>query len=291
MVTKASSRYDREVGSEPALTTENNVCMKPAVLEVRTIADRLVEIVRDRILSGAIAPNVPIRQDALAAEMSVSKIPLREALARLEQDGLVVSQPNKGFFVPPMSCREAEEIYALRLKLEPEATAAACLKAGESEQAAAREALNLLDIEAASHRPTVGALNRAFHLALVKPADSPITVNMVMRLHVMADRYVRKHLEPLGRHVRAEREHEEILAMWLERKASRVNKLVREHIEHTLEDLRRELGAAQGVVDTRAAPNRNGPLGVSAQRGHLPDQRSLLASKKKTPPGMETGRR
>ena len=106
--------------------------MKPMPLEIRTLSDRLVEVLRDFILSGAIEPDFPIRQDSLAAELRVSKIPLREALARLEQDGLVISQPNRGFFVRPMSPEEAEEIYALRLKLEPDAVAAKLVHAVEA---------------------------------------------------------------------------------------------------------------------------------------------------------------
>ena len=102
--------------------------MSSVQLDIRTLSDRLVDVVRDFILSGTIAPDVAIRQDALAAELRVSKIPLREALARLEQDGLVVSYANRGFFVRPMSPQEAEEIYALRIKLEPDA-AAVCLPA------------------------------------------------------------------------------------------------------------------------------------------------------------------
>ncbi len=209
--------------------------------EVRSLSDRLTDVVRDYILSGEISPMVPIRQDALAARLRVSKIPLREALTRLEQDGLVVSHPNRGFFVTPLSAEEAEEVYALRLKIEPEAAAYACMKANEAEQAAAREALNLLDREAAAHEPTVGSLNRAFHTALVTPGGRHITARTVMRLHVIADRYVRKHLEPLGRHVRAEEEHEQILAAWLERRSSEVSRLIHQHLEHTLEDLRKQL--------------------------------------------------
>ena len=91
-----------------------------------TLSDRLMEVVRDMILSGAIAPDVPIRQDALAADLNVSKIPLREALVRLEQDGLVVSHANRGFFARGMSAAEVEEIFELRLKLEPDAAAEAC---------------------------------------------------------------------------------------------------------------------------------------------------------------------
>ncbi len=219
--------------------------MRTVQLDIRTLSDRLVEVLRDIILSGAIKSELPIRQDALAAELRVSKIPLREALARLEQDGLVVSQPNRGFFVRAMSPEEAEEVFALRLKLEPEAAAEACLKATASDQDRAREALAQFDAEAVAHKPTVGAANRAFHLALVQPCGKRITTDILSRLHVLADRYVRKHLEPNGRVLRAEEEHHEMLDAWISRKDARVRKLITSHLEHTLGDLRGALRAEQ----------------------------------------------
>jgi DNA-binding GntR family transcriptional regulator len=66
-------------------------------IEVRTVSDQVHSAVRDRILTGQIRPETPVRQDALSAELGVSKIPLREALTRLEQDGLVSSLPNRGY--------------------------------------------------------------------------------------------------------------------------------------------------------------------------------------------------
>ena len=222
--------------------------MSEAHVESRTLSDRLVETVRDFILSGEISSNEPIRQDALAAELHVSKIPLREALARLEQDGLVVSYPNRGFFVRPMSPKEAEEIYELRLKLEPDAAARASVKASDEERAHARDALALLDIDAAAHKPSVGARNRAFHLALVAPGVGTVTANILARLHILADRYVRKHLEPKGRFLEAEAEHHEILEAWLNKRDHKVLKLVTEHLEHTLTDLRVELSGGAPAV-------------------------------------------
>lgn len=226
--------------------------MSTSTFEVRTLSDRLVEVVRDMILSGAIEPNVPIRQDALASDLSVSKIPVREALVRLEQDGLVVSHPNRGFFVRAMSAAEAEEIYALRLKLEPDASAAACLAANDVERQAAQEILVRLDQAAAAHLPTVGPLNRAFHIALTQPGGQTVTAGIVSRLHVMADRYVRKHLEHKGRHTRAADEHHLILQAWLARDPVGVRRMVAEHLEHTLRDLREEL--------SQIAPGEPAPL-------------------------------
>lgn len=215
--------------------------METTRLEVRTLSDRILEIVREKIVSGAFGLNDPIRQDALAKEFQVSKIPLREALARLEQEGLVVSQPNRGFFVRPLSYAEAEEVFALRLQIEPDAAAHACLKATDQERERAVEALAQFDAEARAQQPTVGMLNRRFHMALIGPAGRPLTESIIARLHVMADRYVRKHLEPTRRPARAEQEHHEILKAWLARNDGVVRALIAQHLQHTCDDLLHEL--------------------------------------------------
>ncbi|HEY9552280.1 GntR family transcriptional regulator [Allosphingosinicella sp.] len=210
---------------------------------VRNLSEQLVELVRDRILSGKVAADLAIRQDALAAELGVSKIPLREALTRLEQEGLIRSQANRGYFVRSLSTQEAEEVYALRLKLEPEAVALAAVEAKEEEQAAARQALEALDRVTEAHGESVGAFNRAFHLALVRPAIRPITFSIIERLHILSERYVRKHLEPSGRDERANDEHRRMLETWLARDGKAAAALTRTHIEQTLKDLRRQLSA------------------------------------------------
>lgn len=208
---------------------------------IRNLSDQLVELVRDRILTGAVHPDLPIRQDALAAELGVSKIPLREALARLEQEGLIRSQANRGYFVRALSTEEAEEVFALRLKLEPDAIACAAAVADDEHRRLAMETLAKLDHATSQHGEGVGAFNRAFHLALIRPSQRLITLNILERLHVLSERYVRKHLEPLGRDQRANEEHHEMLDSWMGRDLERVTQLTRAHIEQTLEDLRRQL--------------------------------------------------
>ncbi|MBB6426251.1 GntR family transcriptional regulator [Sphingopyxis sp. JAI128] len=210
-------------------------------LIIRNLSDQLVDLVRDRILSGAVSSDHAIRQDALAAELGVSKIPLREALARLEEEGLVRSQANRGFFVRPLSAEEAREVYELRIKLEPEATALAALRATETDHVLAIETLKTLDHVTDEHGDGVGAFNRAFHRALFRPCGQPITVSILERLQVLSERYVRVHLEPLGRDERANEEHHQLLEAWLARDAGRITALVDAHIRKTLEDLRQQL--------------------------------------------------
>src|ERR1700761_7436175 len=117
---------------------------------VRTISDQAYDLMRERILTGSLPGGSPVRQDAIAVELGVSKIPLREALTRLEQDGLLSSFPNRGFVVRSMSAEEAEEVYERRLKLEPDAAAEACLVVSRADQDAARQALS--DVEQAMER-------------------------------------------------------------------------------------------------------------------------------------------
>lgn len=203
----------------------------------RALIDRL----RELILSGDAAPERPLRQDAIAAELGVSKIPVREAMARLEREGLVRAEPNRGYFVRPLSAAEAGEVYALRLKLEPELAARAAALAAEAERGAAEAALEMLERATGTQGAAVGALNRAFHLALVRPARRPVTADIIERLHILSERYVRKHLEPLGRDTRANEEHRELLTVWLARDRKRVALLLRAHIVQTQDDLERQL--------------------------------------------------
>jgi DNA-binding GntR family transcriptional regulator len=210
-------------------------------MEIRTLSDRVYDIIRDRILSGELAAEDPIRQDTIAAELGISKIPLREALTRLEQGGLVTSQAHRGFMVSTLSAEEAEEVFALRLKLEPGATARGSRFATSADHQAARAALDELEAKVNERSPDQGTYNRLFHLALVQPAAGRLTLSLIDRLNLIADRYVRLHLEPAGRSHRATAEHRDLLECWIAGDARRIERLSKSHIRDTLTDLRQQL--------------------------------------------------
>lgn len=211
---------------------------------VRTLSDQVFEVVRDRIVTGALPRNAPIRQDALAAELGVSKIPLREALGRLEQEGLLVSQANRGYSVCPMSAQQVEEIYALRLAIEPAAAVRGSMLADDAARAAALAAFDALDEAAHSNLGEVAVRNRNFHVALVRPGGGMLTTQLVERLAFLAERYVVAHLEPAGREDRAHVEHRHLIDAWLTNNHSEVQRLLHRHIESTLFDLRTQLASA-----------------------------------------------
>jgi DNA-binding GntR family transcriptional regulator len=107
-----------------------------------TLTDDVYELVKARIMDHELAPSSRINIYALAREMNISQTPLREALARLESDGLVFKESLRGFFVAPLISRdEFEDLFEFRLLIEPWSAARAAERRDESGLALLREEL------------------------------------------------------------------------------------------------------------------------------------------------------
>ena len=210
------------------------------LLNTRSLADQLFYLLRARIVSGELAHGEPIRQDTRAAEFGISKIPLREALARLEQDGLVASYVNRGFVVTAMTPAEADEVFTLRAKLEPDAAVAGSHLATEADHHRAREAFTAFSTAPPGER---AERNRAFHLSLIRPGVGDLTYRLVERLNVIAERYVLFHLAPPSRPQTANAEHQNLLELWLNRHEHALATAARDHIDATHRDLMRDMQA------------------------------------------------
>src|SRR5262245_32521932 len=205
---------------------------------VRTMSAQVAARIRERILTGSYAPGAPLLQDSIAAELGVSKLPVREALVSLRAEGLVDLFAHRGFQVRTLSAAEMEETYRLRLQIEPEAVALGARRALPEDRQTARQCLDRLNETLATKRlMDAGDLNRAFHLALVVSRVQPVTFEMLTRLHTLSQRYVRIHLVPEGRIHRARREHEALYAAWVARKSNEARRLTRRHIEETRDEL------------------------------------------------------
>jgi DNA-binding GntR family transcriptional regulator len=209
---------------------------------VQSMTSQLIVRFRDRILSGAYAPGSALRQDSLAAEFGTSKIPVREALVQLQSEGLVDIFPNRGFQVRPLASAELDEVFRLRLQIEPIAVARGATLAAAADHAAARGALEQLnDATAAGEFGASGQLNRAFHLLLTVPRLQPVAAEILSRLHTLAQRYVQAHLRPEGRAKRATREHAALLRAWSAGKSREARALMHAHIKSTRDDLKGRL--------------------------------------------------
>ena len=99
--------------------------------ESRSLADDIAERLRAAILAGHFDPGERLGEEKLAQKMNVSRGPIREAFARLEREGLVVTRRNRGAFVAQLTREDLDELYTLRRVLEPLALQRAIERADE----------------------------------------------------------------------------------------------------------------------------------------------------------------
>ncbi|MGH9529859.1 MAG: GntR family transcriptional regulator [Terriglobales bacterium] len=91
------------------------------LMDVRTLKQQVVKLLRGAILSGKIKPGERLNESELARDLGLSRIPVREALQQLQEQGLVIDSPRRGKFVVNLSEEEIQKINSLRLVLESEA--------------------------------------------------------------------------------------------------------------------------------------------------------------------------
>jgi len=205
---------------------------------IRSMSGQITARIREKILNGAYPPGSPLLQDVIAAEFGVSKIPVREALVQLRAEGLVDVFAHRGFQVRPLSAVEVDEVFRLRLQIEPGAVAEGARRAEDQDHQAARLAFgNLNDALAAGELDESGELNHAFHVALIVPRLQPTTTEVLSRLHTLSLRYIRMHLLPHGRVRRANREHAALYEAWTAGRMEEVSRLTETHIAATRADL------------------------------------------------------
>jgi DNA-binding GntR family transcriptional regulator len=196
-----------------------------------TVVDQVADALRARILSGGLPEGRQLRQEVLAAELGVSRIPLREAFRRLEAEGLLTIAPHRGAVVSVLSLGEIAELFDLRAMIEPDLIARSCR--GLTDRALANSAKILADYGwALAQRDVVawGTLNTAFHLSLYQPVNRPRSLGLAQSLLGQTDRYTRMQLLLTSGESRAEDEHAALLQACRDRDASRAAKLLAQHI-------------------------------------------------------------
>ncbi|WP_462402214.1 GntR family transcriptional regulator [Pseudomonas sp. Marseille-QA0332] len=179
----------------------------------KTRAQHVADDLRKRILSGEFKGVTQLRQDALARDYDVSRIPVREALLTLEAEGLVEFHPHRGAFTTELSTTTIRELFDLRVLLECRALGEAIPKLTPDELDRAERLLDQYDAALDSGRDidNWSDLNFAFHTALYGPAQLPETLAMIGQLNTKCDRYIRMQLLYTQEIQKAEKEHRELL--------------------------------------------------------------------------------
>ena len=200
----------------------------------RTIEDTVYHVIKEAVINGLYTPGERLAQGTIADTLGVSRIPVRAALRRLESEGFVSFQAHRGATVRELSAEEIAEIYDLRILLEPHALRAAANRITAAE-------LDVLEELAVRIDDTADAtewveLRRQFYEQLYRVADTPRTVEMILKLRADVGRYwlVRRfheglHARGAGVIVRALRNGDPLEAeQWLQTHLSTVSKELQE---------------------------------------------------------------
>lgn len=123
-----------------------------------TLKEKVYREIRELILVGKVLPGDPLRERDLAAKLDVSRTPLREALSRLEREGLAVTIPNKGFRVAEINPEMAAELFDIRLMLDPHAARYAARNISDKGSRELKELMARLDKMAERDEPTTDEL-------------------------------------------------------------------------------------------------------------------------------------
>ena len=199
-----------------------------------TLVDQVTAEIRRSILAGVLAPGQELSLRELGTRMGVSTIPVREALRRLEGQGLLIPGGGRSSTrVAPLDAADLHGIYRLRTVLEPEIAGRACVLLSRAE-------MDQLDAVAASFgNPTASVdeiydAHRELHLRLLAPAATDWDLRTLDALWHAAERYVRLAFGALddseGEHHRRECTHHELLAAFRSREPARVEEQVRQHL-------------------------------------------------------------
>jgi len=232
-------------------------------VEPRTLTGQVAAVIRDSILQGKLKGGQVLRQEDLAEQLNVSRIPVREALRQLDAEGFVALNPHRGAVVVSLTANEVEEIYDIRVALETQAMRLAIPHFTPEILREAQAVLDHIDNERktverkattqSGKHATVplakwGDMNWRFHEVLYRPANRPRLLSMIKSLHDNVGRYLRAYVA-LDKHAAlSQQQHRKLLTACKEGNADRAADILEQHLQAASRRLREQLSAEAEIV-------------------------------------------
>ena len=195
----------------------------------------------EEILSGALARGTALGEIALSSRLGVSRTPIRSAIHRLAEEGLVETVANKGAIVVGITKEDLIDIYRIRVRLEGLASAIAAEKISDEGIRTLRESLELSEFYMnridSGDTDRLKELDSTFHETIYKATDNRLLCKTLSELHRKVKIYRKRSLSVPGRLKCSILEHREILEAIEARNATEADRLTSLHIERALENL------------------------------------------------------
>lgn len=194
----------------------------------QTLREKILETIREAILSGALKPGEKVAEPELAERFGISRTPIREAFRQLESEGYLTVVPRKGAVVTALSERDVEEFYAIKSILEGYAAELAAEKLSESEL----EKLELINkhlkqLADEGDVKTFYKVHNEFHETFLKAADNSKLYELIQHLGMKFSRLRMASLSVNGRMAISVAEHDKLLDAFRHRDGSAAEYLVK----------------------------------------------------------------
>jgi DNA-binding GntR family transcriptional regulator len=213
--------------TEGAKISNNGI---PRLSLASAVADKL----RAMIIRGDVQEGEQLRQDAIATDFQVSRIPVREALRQLEAEGLIKIVAHRGAVVSALSADEIEELFDIRALLECEVLKLSIPNLTDADFEKADSILETYEkaLWMKEEVGTWGRLNWQFHATLYSRANRPHFMSIIKMINNNGDRYTRLQLYLTQAFERAKQEHRALLDLCQKRDIDAASDLLERHIHN-----------------------------------------------------------
>ena len=177
----------------------------------RPLREIVYEELKRQILVGEIAPGTRMMEVDLADEMGVSRTPVREAIRKLEKEGLVTIEPRRGAYASDISIKDMLDVLEVRQTLEGMAASLAARKVTEEEKRDFIKAIKAYnDAVASGNTDEIIKCDELFHQLIVNYSDNKTLETLLSQVQELALRFRYIYYDDFSRYERMPREHEEI---------------------------------------------------------------------------------
>ena len=209
----------------------------------RRLRDVVVDNIRQAIISGQFPAGMRLMELQLAEEMGVSRTPVREAIRKMELEGLVVMIPRRGAYVADISIKDINEVYEIRTALDVLAAGLAAERIGEP-------------LVAAKDYPRIIENDTAFHDVIYKASRNRRCMNIISNLREQITAIRGRSMPYPGRLDDMIKEHQAIYDAIAQRSVDKAQKAVRTHMENAERTLLKVIEAKEKENADQKAGNK-----------------------------------
>lgn len=207
--------------------------LKMSIDEYLPLRDVVFKTLRQAILKGDLAPGERLMEIQLANQLGVSRTPIREAIRKLELEGLVIMIPRRGAEVAKITEKDLKDVLEVRTSLEELAIGLACERITDEKIERLKESLDQFHkVICGNDLTKIAECDVAFHDVIFSATENARLIQIVNNLREQMYRYRLEYLKDFSTHMRLYIEHKKIYEAVAARDKKLARQLITEHIYH-----------------------------------------------------------